>query len=65
MPVPFLDARLQDGTLRDEIKAAVATALERGPLGGMSGVLEFESRLATVLESRHAVAAATGGEYTV
>jgi len=60
MPVPFLDARLQDGSLREEIKAAVVGVLERGPLAAGTGVLAFESRLATEFEARAAVAVASG-----
>jgi dTDP-4-amino-4,6-dideoxygalactose transaminase len=62
MAVPFLDARLQDGALREEIKAAVSSALECGPLGAARIVDGFETRAAAEFESRHAVAVGSGGD---
>ncbi len=62
MPVPLFDTKTPQAPLRDELRAAIDSVLERGTFILGPDVTAFESEFAAYLGARHAIGVANGTE---
>jgi dTDP-3-amino-3,4,6-trideoxy-alpha-D-glucose transaminase len=62
MPVPLFDTKTPQAPLRDDLRAAIESVLERGTFILGPDVTAFEGEFAAYLGARHAVGVANGTE---
>src|SRR4051812_41232229 len=60
MNIPFLDIKLQNVALKDEIRSAIDQVIESGAFAGGPFVQQFEEDFAKFCGARHAVGVGNG-----